>query len=57
MKVKELIAKLQEFDQDKEVWILDDDLPVASEPVARAVNEFESDYFAVREDSICISTF
>ena len=54
MTIRDLIAKLQEFDQDKEVWILDNDLPVASEPNVRVVDEWERDYHGVKGDSICI---
>lgn len=54
MTIRDLITKLQEFDQDKEVWILADDLPAASEPDVRVVNNWDSAYHGVKEGSICI---
>lgn len=54
MKVRELIAKLQEFDQNEEVWVLDNDLPVAMAPDVRVVSDRDSAYYGVKEGSICI---
>ena len=54
MKVRELIAKLQEFDPDEEIWLLDNDLPVASEPDVRVVSNQDSAYYGVKKGSIHI---
>lgn len=54
MKVRELIAKLQEFDQNEEIWLLDNDLPVAMAPDVKVVDKQHSDYYGVKEGSIHI---
>lgn len=54
MTIRDFITKLQEFDQDKEVWLLDLDLPVASEPHIRNADEHDIVCNGVKEGSICI---